>query len=499
VLERVGTALVDRPAQVAAHVVPGIEDLVLIGRGGAGVVYKGRQPDLDREVAVKVVWPDGTGEADLTRWRREVQAMARLSNHPNILPVFDGGITGDGLPYLVMPYVPGGSLGDRLRTQGPVPVDEVVALGVRLAGALAAAHGAGVLHRDVKPDNVLLSPYGEPLLSDFGIARLLDATATATRNVHATVAYAAPEVLSGQPATEASDVYGLAATLHACLTGSAPFVSREGEALVALAVRVTREAPPDLRPTGVPPAVAEVLEQALAKDPARRIPTAAELRRRLEAVGVAVPPPVTPVPERVPDAPVAVVAPPPPMAAPARSNRAWWAVLVLVLAIAGAAVALLLVGDGDGGETDAATATTSAPPTTEDVATTVVVEHEEPTTTATTETTSTTTTTTPAEVAPAGDDVASAAEAYLGALAAGDFESAYAMTTPGFREAQPFDGYVDFWSAFDRITIVDGPDADEGSRTATVLLDLDGAREAYTLTFVEDDDGGFLVDGPRPR
>jgi hypothetical protein len=491
---------VDRPAQVAAHVVPGIEDLVLIGRGGAGVVYKGRQPDLDREVAVKVVWPDAAGQADVTRWRREVQAMARLSNHPNILPVFDGGITGDDLPYLVMPYVPGGSLGDRLRTQGPMPVDEVVAIGVKLAGALAAAHGAGVLHRDVKPDNVLLSPYGEPLLSDFGIARLLDATATATRNVHATVAYAAPEVLSGQPATEASDVYGLAATLHACLTGSAPFVSREGEALVALAVRVTREAPPDLRATGVPPAVVEVLEQALAKDPAHRIPTAAELRRRLEAIGVNVPPPQATVAASVPDPPIAVVAPPPPVPAPVRSSRGWWAALVLVLAIAGAAAALLVVGEGDDGDGDTATATTSAPSTTEEPPTTVVVDDDdEPTTTATTETTTTTATTAPADVAPAGDDVASAAEAYLGALAAGDFETAYAMTTAGFRQAQPFDGYVDFWSAFDRITIVEGPDADEASRSATVLLDLDGARESYTLTFVDEGDGGLLVDGPRPR
>ena len=492
----------DRPAQVAAHVVPGIEDLVLIGRGGAGVVYKGCQPDLDREVAVKVVWPDATGQADVTRWRREVQAMARLSNHPNILPVYDGGITADGLPYLVMPYVPGGSLGDRLRAHGPLPVDEVVSLGIRLAGALSAAHAAGVLHRDVKPDNVLLSPYDEPLLSDFGIARLLDATATATRNVHATVAYAAPEVLSGQPATEASDVYGLAATMHACLRGAAPFEGREGEALVALAVRVTREAPPDLRLDGVPPAVAEVLEQALAKDPAQRIPTAAELRRRLEAAAASAPvpapapaPTAAVVPERVPDAPAAVVAP---AAPPPRSSRWWWAILLLVLGIAGAAAALLVVGEGDdgrgGGAGDTA-ATTTAPPAEAEHPPDTVADDVEPTT----QSTAPSTTAVPTEAAPAGGDVASVAEAYLGALASGDFESAYAMTTAGFRRAQPFEGYVDFWSGFDQITILEGPDADEDSRSATVLLDLDGAREAYTLTFVDDGDGGLLVDGPRPR
>ena len=490
----------DRPAQVAAHVVPGIEDLVQIGRGGAGVVYKGCQPDLDREVAVKVVWPDGTGEADLTRWRREVQAMARLSNHPNILPVYDGGITADGLPYLVMPYVPGGSLGDRLRAHGPLPVAEVVSLGIRLAGALSAAHGAGVLHRDVKPDNVLLSPYDEPLLSDFGIARLLDSTATATRNVHATVAYAAPEVLSGHPATEASDVYGLAATMHACLTGSAPFEAREGEALVALAVRVTREAPPDLRPAGVPTAVAEALEQALAKDPAQRIPTAAELRRRLEAAAADAPAP-TVVPDRVPDAPAVVVAPAPapaPVAAtplpalptpPAPSaGRWWWVAVALVLAIAGAAGALLVVGDGDGDGGDPNATGDTVPATATTAAATEEAPHvdEEPAVT-------------PTEADPAGGDVASAAEAYLGALANGDFEAAYAMTTAGFRQAQPFDGYVEFWSGFDQITVLDGPDADEEGRSATVLLDLDGAREAYTLTFVDDGGGGLLVDGPRPR
>lgn len=473
----------DRPAQVAAHVVPGIEDLVVIGRGGAGIVYKGRQPELDREVAVKVVLPEGGADgADVAAWRREVRAMARLSNHPNILPVYDGGITDDGLPYLVMPYVPSGSLGAQLRTHGPLPPAEVVALGTKLAGALAAAHAAGVLHRDVKPDNVLRSPYGEPLLSDFGIARLVDATATATRNIHATVAYAAPEVLSGQPATEASDVYGLGATLHACLRGEAPFASRDGEALVALAVRVTSDPPPDLVPLGVPAPIAAVLARALAKDPSQRIPTAVELRRELEeaaAGGIAV------TAERVPDAPAVVVAPAPPPPAPApaparRTPSSWrWLALVLVAVIAAVAGALVALRDDrqePGGGGAAATTTPS----------TAAAEPSD-------------TTEAPPPATDAGDDVASAASAYLDALVAGDFERAYAMTTSGFQAAQPYAGYVEFWSGFEQIVIEDGPTADEEGRSATVLLVLDGAREQYTLTFAESDDGGVLVDGPRPR
>ncbi|MBA2625896.1 MAG: serine/threonine protein kinase, partial [Acidimicrobiia bacterium] len=268
-----------------APVIPGIEMFEPVGRGGFSVVYRGRQPDLEREVAVKVISMPGTVGKEVERWQREIAAMGRLSNHPNILTPYTGGVTDDGSPYLVMPYVPGGSLGDRLRSRGPMPPDDVAAIGAKLASALASAHAAGVLHRDVKPDNVLVSPYGEPQLTDFGIARLLDATATATRTIHATIPYAAPEVLSGQRATEAADVYGLAATLFACLTGAAPFPSGEDVSLVALVSRIVTQPPPDMRGFGVPEDLAAAIERGLAKEPADRFAGAADFSRALDGVG----------------------------------------------------------------------------------------------------------------------------------------------------------------------------------------------------------------------
>ena len=117
--------------------IPGVEGLEPIGRGGHSVVYRARQPDLGRDVAVKVLSATVEGGADVEQWRREITAMGRLSNHPNIVAAYAGGLTDDGRPYLVMPYVPEGSLGDRVRRSGPLAPAEVAAMGAQLAGALA--------------------------------------------------------------------------------------------------------------------------------------------------------------------------------------------------------------------------------------------------------------------------------------------------------------------------------------------------------------------------
>ncbi|HAS12121.1 MAG TPA: hypothetical protein DCS55_16640, partial [Acidimicrobiaceae bacterium] len=265
--------------------IPGVDLVEVIGSGGSGVVYRGRQAAFDRDVAVKVArHVDDADGAPAARWEREVAAVGRLSNHPNIVPVFDAGVTDDGSPYLVMPHVPKGSLGDRIRREGPVPADEVASIGARLADALATVHAAGVLHRDVKPDNVLWSPHGEPQLTDFGIARLEDLTTTSDLALQATISYAAPEVLAGEPATEASDVYGLGATLYACLTGSSPHPSGGGENVAALVARVLEEDPPPLAAQGVPAGLAAVIERAMARRPADRHVDAIRFRHELERV-----------------------------------------------------------------------------------------------------------------------------------------------------------------------------------------------------------------------
>jgi hypothetical protein len=469
-------------------VVPGIDDLVEIGSGGAGVVYRGVQVALDRVVAVKVVRAAGTAEEALRRWRREVTAMARLSSQPNIVAVYDGGVTDGGLPYLVMPYVTGGSLDERLHATGRMAAAEVVAMGRKLAGALAAAHAAGVLHRDVKPANVLLGDDGEPQLADFGIAQLADATATMTVGVRATVSYAAPEVLSGRPASPASDVYGLAATLHACLTGAPPHPAREGEPLVAHALRVVAEPPADLRSSGVEPALAEVLERAMAKDPADRTPSAAALAADLERLA-GEPPPAPPV-----AAPTTVLSPvatttatvgaAPQRAAPAPPSSRPWLIGALVVLLVGLVAGLVLALGGDDDEPppvaagDPSVATTATPEgstATEAPATTAVA------------------------VARTSDDLQVAATGYLEALQRGDLEGAYAMTTAGFQAAQPFDGYVEFWSGFGEIAVEGEPAVDEATGTVVVRLRLDGSTESYALELVAGDGGGLLVDGPRPR
>ena len=145
--------------------------------------------------------------------------MGTVSRHPHCVTVYDSGFTDAGQPYLVMEDMTGGTLTD----QAPLPWAEAVEVGVKVAGVLSASHGAGVLHRDIKPDNLLVSAYGEPKLGDFGIARFDDSTQTRTGSVSATPAYAAPELFDGAAATEASDVYSLAATLYALITGMPPY------------------------------------------------------------------------------------------------------------------------------------------------------------------------------------------------------------------------------------------------------------------------------------
>ncbi|WP_062993238.1 protein kinase domain-containing protein [Nocardia anaemiae] len=251
----------------------GFEDAEEIGRGGFGVVYRCTQAALDRTVAVKVLTA-GLDEDSQRRFFREQRAMGRLTGHPNIVTVLQVGVTASGRPYLVMPYYPLDSLDAWIHRQGPMPVQTVLWIGVKIAGALESAHRLGIVHRDVKPGNILLTDYGEPALTDFGIAHIAGGFETATGILTASPAFTAPEVLGGETASPAADVYGLGATLFCALTGHAAFERRSGEQMVAQFVRITSQPVPDLRDSGIPDDLSGLVESAMERDPQAR-PSAA--------------------------------------------------------------------------------------------------------------------------------------------------------------------------------------------------------------------------------
>ena len=204
------------------------------------------QPSLDRVVAIKVLSSD-QDDLDLEHFDREQRAMGRVSGHPNIVPVLHSGLTFTGRPYIVMPYHSRDTLGSWIKGHGPLAVHEALTIGVRLAGALETAHRAGVLHRDVKPPNVLLTDYGEPQLSDFGIARIAGSRETAANILVGSPSYTAPELFEGRAASVAADVYSLAATVFTLLNGEPPFPFRSGENPIAFVRRVMAGPIPDLR------------------------------------------------------------------------------------------------------------------------------------------------------------------------------------------------------------------------------------------------------------
>src|SRR6201995_5184710 len=269
----------------------GFEDIAEIGHGGFGVVYRCAQPLLDRTVAVKVLTAD-LDQENLDRFLPEQHAMGRLSGHPNIVTILQVGTTTTGRPFIVMPAHAKNSLEALIRRHGPLDWCETLRIGGKRAGALDAAHLAGILHRDVKPGNILLTEYGEPELTDFGIARIAGGFQTATGVITGSPAFTAPEVLEGKTPTPASDVYSLGATLFCALTGHAAFERRSGEKVIAQFLRITSQPIPDLREKGFPADVAAVIERAMSRDPADRPASAAECGEALRGVqrtsGVAV-------------------------------------------------------------------------------------------------------------------------------------------------------------------------------------------------------------------
>ncbi|WP_433715144.1 protein kinase domain-containing protein [Nocardia sp. CA-084685] len=261
----------------------GFTDAAEIGRGGFGVVYRCAQPALERMVAIKVLTADLESE-NLERFVREQLAMGKLSGHPNIVGVFEVGSTTTGRPYIVMPYHPHGSLDTRIQEHGPIGWQDALHIGVKIAGALETAHRRGLLHRDVKPGNILLTEYGEPQLADFGIARLVGGFETTAGTITGSPAFTAPEVLQGHVPDVTSDIYSLASTLFCASTGHAVFERRNGEQLVAQFLRITKQPIPDLGEAGLPPDVTAAIEGAMSRERAQRPSSAGEFGEQLRQI-----------------------------------------------------------------------------------------------------------------------------------------------------------------------------------------------------------------------
>lgn len=307
----------------------------ILGRGGMSDVREGWDRKLGRPVAIKLLQSgpgDGGGPETRLRFETEARATAALSS-PNIVIVHDVG-EHHGVPFIVMERLPGVSLADHI-ARGPLQQQFVQSVLGAVLAALAAAHDAGILHRDVKPGNILFTASGEPKLADFGIAKTAGGAHTMTGQVVGTMAYLSPDRLAGKPATTADDLYAVGVVGYEALTGCRPFPQQQ---FAALAHAILHESPPPiaaLRPD-VRPELAAVFERAMAREPAQRFYQASAMREALQA----------PAPRPTPVRPPTLVMPAPPIAGtsayvpvdsePTRVSRALWAaaigaVLLLVI------------------------------------------------------------------------------------------------------------------------------------------------------------------------
>lgn len=342
----------------------------VLGRGGMGEVREATDQRLGRSVAVKLLQPSMASDPGArNRFEDEARSAAKLV-HPNTVAVFDTG-EHEGIPYIVMEYLPGRTLADEI-AEGPLAPARVRTVALQVLGALEAAHRAGVIHRDIKPGNILLTTDGTAKVGDFGIAKTAEGLDhTATGMIVGTPSYLAPERILGAPATERSDLYATGVVLYEALTGSKPFAARTP---LATAAAIQHGEPPPLTDarTGADPGLIAAIERAMAKDPERRFASAAAMAADIQAAQAptaeATRNIATPVTTTMPTtSPPGAVSPPMHAQEPAGPSRAPMRVPPLAIAAPVLAallmVAILFAGRGDdepAGDGDPATTAPTA-------------------------------------------------------------------------------------------------------------------------------------------
>ncbi len=492
-----------------------------IGAGGMGVVWRAHDLVLDRTVAVKqlVLGPElSARDAEESRARamREGRIAARLQ-HPNAINVFDVALGPDleegeqDQPWLVMEYLPSRTLHDILAEQGSLPPAEVARIGRDIAAALAAAHVAGIVHRDVKPGNVLIGDNGTVKITDFGISRASwDVTVTRTGVVAGTPAYFAPEVARGEAPDPASDVFSLGSTLFTAVEGAPPFGPEDNQLALLRAV-----ADGEVRPPCNAGGLSPLLMQLLQRDPADR-PGMAQARDRLGEIAETEREPLTTA--ALPAAPAAdldldtniaassqvatpVAASPPPRSAPSPrqsdDDRAWWrqraalagATALLLIVFASVVLVTVLIGNEDPPTATAAPTSSTADNSTTSAAPSTITAS----TSADPTTTTTTTPTVPAEPGPA--EFVQAVQTYYGLLP-DQLDEAYAYLGPRVQDqAGGRAGYENFWSDYAEVEAENVQAAGTTVTLTIVYTNPDGStfREPYTLEMGTAEDGRILI------
>jgi serine/threonine protein kinase len=285
-----------------------------IGRGGMAIVYLASDSRLERDIAIKVLPQNLIHDAQLChRFEKEARLAASMT-HPNIIPVYSVGQSQGGQPYIAMAYLSGGSLGDRLKN-GSLPYEEALSITSGILSGLSYAHDKGIIHRDIKPDNILFSEVGLPIIADFGIAAAIIGSKTAT-NLSISIGtplYMSPEQFKGQPADNRSDLYSVGALLYQTITGRPPFNRGDLPGLMYEHMTIDPEAPIKLKPE-IPQFLNDAVLKALQKDPNNRFQSAVEflqaLGRQIDSFppGVSLPPDqnvgaTQPIPEKATFAP----------------------------------------------------------------------------------------------------------------------------------------------------------------------------------------------------